>query len=169
MEVWDAYTRDEVRTGEKLVRGAPIPDGVYHLVSEILVCHVDGDFLLMQRDPTKRLSGLLGSDGWRIGIGWRRTDRLRQTGAIRGNGHRGGQPDPDLTGNCGIDTHHLPRLPLRYNGCEGCDPPTDGRNGGISVAPPGGFLHICQDIRHRGHDRSPEESPSALFERAIPG
>lgn len=51
MEVWDAYTRDEVRTGEKLVRGAPIPDGVYHLVSEILVCHVDGDFLLMQRDP----------------------------------------------------------------------------------------------------------------------
>ena len=53
MELWDAYTRDEVRTGEKLVRGAPIPDGVYHLVSEILVCHVDGDFLLMQRDPTK--------------------------------------------------------------------------------------------------------------------
>ena len=36
------------------------------------------------------------------------------------------------------------------------------------IAPPGGFLHICQDIRHRGHDRSPEESPSALFERAIP-
>ena len=53
MELWDAYTRDEVRTGEKLVRGVPIPDGVYHLVSEILVCHVDGDFLLLQRDPTK--------------------------------------------------------------------------------------------------------------------
>ncbi len=54
MELWDAYTRDEVRTGEKLVRDEPIPDGLYHLVSEILVRHMDGDFLLMQRDPNKK-------------------------------------------------------------------------------------------------------------------
>ena len=54
MELWDAYTRDEVRTGKTLVRDEPIPDGLYHLVSEILVRHTDGTFLLMQRDPAKK-------------------------------------------------------------------------------------------------------------------
>ena len=32
MELWDAYDRDEKRTGGELVRGEPIPDGLYHLV-----------------------------------------------------------------------------------------------------------------------------------------
>lgn len=54
MELWDAYTKEEVCTGEKLVRGEPIPDGRYHLVCEILVRHVDGDFLLMRRNPNKK-------------------------------------------------------------------------------------------------------------------
>ncbi len=36
-----------------LVRGEPIPAGLYHLVCEILVQHIDGDHLLMQRDPRK--------------------------------------------------------------------------------------------------------------------
>ena len=54
MELWDAYTRDEVRIGKTLVRDEPIPDRLYHLVSEILVQHTDGDYLLMQRDPAKK-------------------------------------------------------------------------------------------------------------------
>lgn len=53
MELWDAYNRDGERTGEKLVRGEPIPEGRYHLVCDILVRHRDGSFLLMQRDPRK--------------------------------------------------------------------------------------------------------------------
>ncbi len=41
-----------------LVRGEPIPDGVYHLVCDILVRHADGDYLLMQRDPRKHYGGM---------------------------------------------------------------------------------------------------------------
>ena len=52
-EIWDAYWPDGSFAGCDLVRGEPIPDGLYHLVSEILVQHVDGDYLLMQRDPRK--------------------------------------------------------------------------------------------------------------------
>ena len=53
MELWDAYDRDEKRTGGELVRGEPIPDGLYHLVCEVLVRHADGDYLLMKRARSK--------------------------------------------------------------------------------------------------------------------
>ena len=52
-EIWDAYHSDGTLAGCNLVRGEPIPDGLYHLVSEILVRHIDGDYLLMQRDHRK--------------------------------------------------------------------------------------------------------------------
>ena len=52
-EIWDAYFKDGSLAGIDLTRGAPIPKGIYHLVSEILVRHLDGDYLLMQRDPKK--------------------------------------------------------------------------------------------------------------------
>ena len=54
MELWDAYDRDEKRTGGELVRGEPIPDGLYHLVCEVLVRHADGDYLLMKRARSKK-------------------------------------------------------------------------------------------------------------------
>lgn len=53
MEIWDAYLWDGSPAESILVRGEPIPVGLYHLVSEILVRHTDGDYLLMQRDPRK--------------------------------------------------------------------------------------------------------------------
>ena len=56
MEIWDAYNSEyEKIEGMTLIRGeeASIPEGVYHLVCHILVEHVDGTFLLMQRDPRK--------------------------------------------------------------------------------------------------------------------
>ena len=53
MEVWDAYTVDGSRTGKLLVRGDPIPQGLYHLVCEVLVRHRDGSYLCMKRDRTK--------------------------------------------------------------------------------------------------------------------
>lgn len=53
MEIWDAYLSDGSLAGQDLIRGEPIPEGLYHLVSDILVRHTDGDYLLMQRDPRK--------------------------------------------------------------------------------------------------------------------
>ncbi|MBR5976042.1 MAG: NUDIX hydrolase [Clostridiales bacterium] len=56
MEIWDAYNSDfEVIEGMTLIRGEEkkIPAGVYHLVCDVLVRHIDGTYLLMQRDPRK--------------------------------------------------------------------------------------------------------------------
>ena len=53
MELWDAYTRDGVKTGETLVRDEQIPKGRYHLVCEVLVRHVDGEYLCMIRSRQK--------------------------------------------------------------------------------------------------------------------
>ncbi|MBQ7785432.1 MAG: NUDIX domain-containing protein [Clostridia bacterium] len=55
MELWDARTRDGKLTGGTLVRGEPIPEGLYHLVCEALVRHADGSFLAMKRDENKEI------------------------------------------------------------------------------------------------------------------
>ena len=52
-ELWDARRRDGDLLGYALTRGEPLPDGVYHLVSEIIVRRTDGRFLLMRRHPEK--------------------------------------------------------------------------------------------------------------------
>ncbi len=58
-EVWDAYDRqfNKIETAT-LVRGKAVPDGMYHLVCEIIVKHNDGTYLLMQRDFEKHLGGM---------------------------------------------------------------------------------------------------------------
>lgn len=53
MEIWDGYLIDGTLANQDLVRGELIPKGLYHLVSEILVRHIDGDYLLMRRDTRK--------------------------------------------------------------------------------------------------------------------
>lgn len=53
MELWDGYLIDGTLANRDLVRGEPIPKGLYHLVCEILVRHTDGDYLLMRRDMRK--------------------------------------------------------------------------------------------------------------------
>lgn len=53
MELWDAYTRNGVKTGGVLVRGQRMWPGIYHLVCEVLVRHVDGSFLCMIRSREK--------------------------------------------------------------------------------------------------------------------
>lgn len=59
MEFWDAYDRDFNRIeGVMLTRGKPVPDGLYHLVSDVIVRHIDGDYLLMRRDARKHYGGL---------------------------------------------------------------------------------------------------------------
>lgn len=59
MELWDAYDRDFRKIeGKTLVRGEPIPEGLFHLVCDIIVRHADGTYLLMRRDPRKHHGGL---------------------------------------------------------------------------------------------------------------
>lgn len=59
MEIWDAYNSHFERIeNQKLVRGEEIPDDLFHLVCEILVKHVDGTYLLMQRDLRKPFGGM---------------------------------------------------------------------------------------------------------------
>lgn len=54
MELWDAYDRDGNKQGFDLVRDDPFPDGVYHLVCDVVVRHRDGTYLLMQRALDKK-------------------------------------------------------------------------------------------------------------------
>ena len=56
-EIWDAYNEKEERLGIDLIRGNKLPEGAYHLVVSVLVQHIDGDYLLMQRDFKKTWSG----------------------------------------------------------------------------------------------------------------
>ncbi len=52
MEIWNAYDADfKIVEGKTLVRGEEIPQGLYHLVCDILVRHADGSYLIMRRDP----------------------------------------------------------------------------------------------------------------------
>ena len=59
MELWDAYDKDlNIVNDISLVRGKPIPEGLFHLVCDILVKHIDGTYLLMQRDTKKSYGGM---------------------------------------------------------------------------------------------------------------
>lgn len=59
MEIWDAYDRNlEKIEGMTLIRGEKIPEGVYHLVCDVIVRHTDGEYLLMQRDSRKHYGGM---------------------------------------------------------------------------------------------------------------
>ena len=57
VELWDLYDINGNRTGEVWERSLgnyrTIPDGRYHLVSDILVQHSDGTFLLTKRHMDK--------------------------------------------------------------------------------------------------------------------
>lgn len=53
MELWDAYKKDGTLAGCDIRRGSLIPAGLFHTVCEILVKHIDGSYLLMQRDWNK--------------------------------------------------------------------------------------------------------------------
>ena len=59
MEIWDAYNKEfEKIEGMTLIRGESIPNGFYHLVSDVIVKHADGTYLLMQRDIKKHFGGM---------------------------------------------------------------------------------------------------------------
>ena len=59
MELWDAYDKEFNKTERvTLVRGEPIPSGLYHLVCDVIVKHTDGSWLLMRRDRRKKYGGM---------------------------------------------------------------------------------------------------------------
>ena len=59
MELWDAYDMHLNKIeGVTLIRGDQVPEGYFHLVSEIIVKHTDGSYLIMQRDKRKHLGGM---------------------------------------------------------------------------------------------------------------
>ena len=55
MEIWDLYDENGNKTGEtwERSRAKEIPEGRYHIVCDILIRHLDGEFLLTLRDPEK--------------------------------------------------------------------------------------------------------------------
>lgn len=53
MELWDLYRPDGSLTGQTLVRGEPVPAGLFHIVSDVVVKHADGTYLVTQRDMQK--------------------------------------------------------------------------------------------------------------------
>lgn len=57
MEIWDAYDRNENKINMDLIRDQIIPKGYYHLVCEAIIKHIDGEYLLMQRDYCKTFPG----------------------------------------------------------------------------------------------------------------
>ena len=58
MELWDAYDRNFNKIpGVVLKRGEVIKDGMYHLVCDIIVKHIDGSYLVMKRNLNKHLGG----------------------------------------------------------------------------------------------------------------
>jgi len=58
MEKWDAYDNKlNVIPNIELIRGENIPEGIYHLVGEVIVKHKDGSYLIMQRDYNKHYGG----------------------------------------------------------------------------------------------------------------
>lgn len=59
MELWDAYDASFHKVKDvTLIRGETIPDGLFHLVCDVIVKHTDGDYLLMQRDSRKHYGGM---------------------------------------------------------------------------------------------------------------
>lgn len=56
-EFFDLYTYDRRKTGNRVMRGEPIPHGEYHIVVQIMSVNNQGEVLLTQRVPQKTSGG----------------------------------------------------------------------------------------------------------------
>ena len=54
MEAWDLYTQDRVKTGQTMLRGDPVPEGLFHLQVHVCIFNRQGEMLIQQRQTTKR-------------------------------------------------------------------------------------------------------------------
>ena len=55
MEKWDLYDENYQPTGRTISRGAPLPDGTYHLVVHVVLRNAKGQMLIQQRQETKAM------------------------------------------------------------------------------------------------------------------
>ena len=54
MEAWDLYTQDRVKTGQTMLRGDRVPEGLFHLQVHVCIFNSRGEMLIQQRQVTKR-------------------------------------------------------------------------------------------------------------------
>ena len=54
MEAWDLYTQDRLKTGQTMLRGDPVPEGLFHLQVHVCIFNEQGEMLIQQRQTTKR-------------------------------------------------------------------------------------------------------------------
>jgi len=78
MELFDAVDREENKLGFDLIRGEPIPDGVYHRIVEIFTINERLEILLTKRDFEKMWGGL-----WEITGGAVIKGETPEEGALR--------------------------------------------------------------------------------------
>lgn len=65
MELWDLYDAQRKLTGETMVRGTPVPKGLYHLVVHICIFNPKGEMLIQHRQSFKPTwSGM-----WDVSVG----------------------------------------------------------------------------------------------------
>lgn len=57
MEFWDLYDENRRATGRQHVRGVPMPEGMFHLVVDVLTINPRGELLLTLRHPEKHYGG----------------------------------------------------------------------------------------------------------------
>lgn len=57
MEYFDLYTSARRPLGKRVMRGAPIPRGEYHIVVQVMTINSKGNILLTQRVPQKTSGG----------------------------------------------------------------------------------------------------------------
>ncbi|MBD5130394.1 MAG: NUDIX domain-containing protein [Ruminococcaceae bacterium] len=57
MEFFDLYSVNRQPLGRRILRGAPIPHGEYHIVVQVMTINSNGEILLTQRVPEKTSGG----------------------------------------------------------------------------------------------------------------
>lgn len=53
MEKWDLYTRDREKTGQTIIRGEQIPEGMFRLVVHVCIFNSKGEMLIQRRQVNK--------------------------------------------------------------------------------------------------------------------
>ena len=53
MEIFDLYDVNRIKTGQTIVRGEKIPEGLYHIVVHVCIFNSLGQMLIQQRQPFK--------------------------------------------------------------------------------------------------------------------
>lgn len=54
MELWDLYTQDREKTGQTMVRGDKVPDGLFHLQVHVCIFNTRGEMLIQRRQSSKQ-------------------------------------------------------------------------------------------------------------------